>query len=47
MSLLLWDEDISTSPKYSEVENIRFISIEYFNGCFPIMMMHWLVIINM
>ena len=47
MSLLLWDKDISTSSKYSKIENIRFISIEYLNGCFPIMTTHWLVIINM
>ena len=45
--MLLWNKDISMSPKYSEIGNIRFISIEYLNGCFPIMMMHWLAIINM
>ena len=46
MLLLLWDKDISMSPKYPEVGNVRFISIEYLNECFPIVMMYWLVIIN-
>ena len=46
MSLLMWDKDISTTLKYSEVGNIRFISIEYLNGHFSVMMMHWLAIID-
>ena len=45
--LLWWDKDISTSPKYSEVGNIGFVSIEDLNGHFPIVTTHWLAIVNM
>ena len=47
MLLLWWDKDISTSPKYSEVGNVGFVSIEDLNRRFPIVTTHWLAIVNM
>ena len=48
ISLLFWGyKYISMRVKYPEVWNIRFVSIEYFNGCLLLMTTHRLLIMDM